>query len=223
MTTRTLPDNLTLYYGGHQPDEGRMCVMEAVAWVAGEPHSDTPSCTNPVVASFARALNDRVDDDALRTQLLAPLIPELLGHPASNPEINRILAFKCADYAVRQVAPRALESAKLPDEATTLRALAPVTDQTSAARAADAADAAAYAARAAAYAAADAADAARAARAAARAAAYAAADAAYAADAADAAADAADAARAAAKEQEYEQAAAFLKELCAVARMPVAA
>ncbi len=169
MTTRTLPDNLTLYSGGHHPDEGRMCVMEAVAWVAGEPHSDTPSCTNPVVASFARTLNDRVDDDALRTQLLAPLIPELLGHPASNPEINRILAFKCADYAVRQVAPRALESAKLPDEAAKLRALAPVTDQAAAYAARDAARAAANAA--------DAADAARAAANAARDAAYAAADA----------------------------------------------
>lgn len=28
MTTRTLPDNLTLYSGGHRPDEGRMCVMD---------------------------------------------------------------------------------------------------------------------------------------------------------------------------------------------------
>lgn len=171
MTTRTLPGNLTLYSGGHRPDEGRMCVMEAVAWVAGEQHSDTPTCTNPVVANFARTLNDRISDDALRTRLLTPLIPDLLGHPASNPEIDRILAFKSADYAVRQVAPRALESAKLPDEAAKLRALAPVTDQA-------AADAARDAARAAARAAAD----------------------------------------AAAKEQEYEQAAAFLKELCAVAK-----
>lgn len=145
MTTRTLPDNLTLYSGGHRPDEDRMCVMEAVAWVAGEQHSDTPSCTNPVVANFARTLNDRISDDALRTRLLTPLIPDLLGHPASNPEIDRILAFKCADYAVRQVAPRALESANLPDEAAKLRALTPVTDQTSADAAYAAADAAAYA------------------------------------------------------------------------------
>jgi hypothetical protein len=215
--------------------------MEAVAWVAGEQHSDTPTCTNPVVANFARTLNDRISDDALRTRLLTPLIPDLLGHPASNPEIDRILAFKSADYAVRQVAPRALESAKLPDEAAKLRALAPVTDQA----AADAArDAARAAARAAANAAAD--TAAYAADAAADAAAYAAADAAAdaaaraaareaaraAANAADAAADAARAAAdayaaraaaraaadAAAKEQEYEQAAAFLKELCAVAK-----
>ncbi len=182
MTTRTLPDDLVLFSGGHRPSEGRMCVMEAVAWVAGEPHSDTPSCTNPAVASFARTLNDRINDNALRTRLLAPLIPDLLEHPPSSPEIDRILAFKCADYAVRQVAPRALDSAKLPGEAAKLRALAPVADQTSAARAAAAA--------------------------------------ARAADAAPAAADAAYTADAA---KEYEQAAAFLKDLCDIARMPVAA
>ena len=44
MTTRTLDlDNLHLLTGSHYPnDEQRMCVMEAVAFLAGEEWSDHP-------------------------------------------------------------------------------------------------------------------------------------------------------------------------------------
>ncbi len=40
------------------PDDG-MCLVEAAAWVAGEPFSDHPVCVDPVIAAFAE-FNSRV-------------------------------------------------------------------------------------------------------------------------------------------------------------------
>src|SRR5690348_6850638 len=51
-------ETLTLESGAHDADDGRMCVMEAVAWLAGEPWSDAPQCASPVLAAFCRAWND---------------------------------------------------------------------------------------------------------------------------------------------------------------------
>jgi hypothetical protein len=40
--------------GAHEDHEA-MCVMEAVAFVAGEPWSDYPECACPVISAFLRA------------------------------------------------------------------------------------------------------------------------------------------------------------------------
>jgi hypothetical protein len=37
----------TLKYGAHSPDSGEMCLLEAAAWVAGEPWSDHPGVRMP--------------------------------------------------------------------------------------------------------------------------------------------------------------------------------
>ena len=188
--------------GSHPTREQGLCVMEAVAYLAGEQHSDEPKCACPVITRLAIWVNDSCSDE-LRQELLAALPWRIVG-TKSTPEIEQQRAYMAADWAVRFVAPLLLDRAGLNEEADKLRALGAV-DSKGAARAAadaaaDAADAAAdaaYAARAAAdaaYAARAAADAADAARAAADAAAYAA----YAARAAAYAAYAADAARAAA-------------------------
>lgn len=49
-----------LTYGGHESRERGVCLMEAVAWMAGEPHSDRPSCTDPALA-FREAIALRGD------------------------------------------------------------------------------------------------------------------------------------------------------------------
>ncbi len=221
-------DSLILGEGSHAAREKGVCLMEAVAWFANEPHSDRPQCASPVLTSFGIALNDSFPAD--QRQKLKACIPLLVG--TRNAELEQQRIYFLANKAVKVFAPIALRAAasalpeklkehadKLNLEAGKLEALADFSDPTAArAAAARAAYAAAYAADAA-----DAADAARAAYAAARAAdaaaraayaaAYAADAAAYAAArAADAAADAA--ARAAA--EVYDKAIEVFKEAIAI-------
>lgn len=162
--------------GSHGSRVDGLCVMEAVAYLAGEPHSDSPECASPVITKLAIWLNDSASDE-LRQELLRPLPFRIVGTKAT-PEIEQQRAYMAADWAVRFVCPILLRRANLETEALKLESL-PVIDSESAA------DAAAYAA----YAAARAADAAARAARAAYAAAYAAARAACAACAAACAAD----------------------------------
>jgi hypothetical protein len=53
---------ITLSTGKHSsPDEGA-CVMELASMLAGEPFTDRPACVCPVIGSFLREYNDRIDD-----------------------------------------------------------------------------------------------------------------------------------------------------------------
>jgi hypothetical protein len=53
---------LKLSPGRHpSPDDGA-CVMELASMLAGEPFSDHPRSVCPVIGSFMRAYNDRIDD-----------------------------------------------------------------------------------------------------------------------------------------------------------------
>lgn len=148
--------DFTLDRGAHQPD-GKYCLMEAVAWVAGEPWSDHPECVDPVLAAFGRAWNDGLPD-ADRTRLLAPFIPRLVG-TRSTPEVQDRRAFMAADWAVRVYTPAWLRLAKLDDHASALARLPELADVTACLAAKPTIDAAGVAARAA-WAAAGAADAA---------------------------------------------------------------
>jgi hypothetical protein len=123
--------DITLEYGSHGSRKAGMCAMEAVAFLANEPHSDAPKCACPVVASLIRRFNDRLPDDETRTRLLRPLLVKLVGS-RSTPEVERKRAYLAADWAVRECTPLALESAKLTDEAAKLRALPPLVDAESA-------------------------------------------------------------------------------------------
>ena len=72
------PDMMpVLSRGKHRSPKKGACFMELASFLAGEPWSDHPSCTHPLLASLARDVNDHVDDYA-RTRL-APLIPEVIG------------------------------------------------------------------------------------------------------------------------------------------------
>lgn len=63
--------------GKHSAPQEGVCAMEAVAWLAGEPHSDRPQCTCPIISGYVRFLNDHMEDDQ-RTRLIAYL-PRLIG------------------------------------------------------------------------------------------------------------------------------------------------
>src|SRR5690606_35073930 len=76
-------DEIELGAGAHDSREAGMNAMEAVAWIAGEPHSDTPECTCPVIAKFIRSWNDALPDED-RTRLLRPLLPALIGTRGSE-------------------------------------------------------------------------------------------------------------------------------------------
>ena len=63
-----LLDGITLTTGNHAaPPDGAdtcdACIMEIVAWIAGEPWSDHPGCASPVIGAFLRSWNDVLDDD----------------------------------------------------------------------------------------------------------------------------------------------------------------
>jgi hypothetical protein len=126
-----------------------MCLLEAVAWLAGEPHSDRPECACGVLAAYGRSLNDVMGEgaggDALRARYLGDIAPMLVG-TRSTPEVERRRAYLLADRAVRVIAPMALDAAGLHDHAATLRGLDPVTDEGTARAAKAVAGAAAWAA-----------------------------------------------------------------------------
>jgi hypothetical protein len=68
--------------------------MELASFLAGEPWSDHPDCTNPVLAALARDVNDHIGDDARRE--IAPLVPEVIGLDRSDPVIDARLAREAA-------------------------------------------------------------------------------------------------------------------------------
>ena len=135
-------DTLVLRSGTHTSPSDGVSVMEAVSALAGEPWSNSPSCTSPVIAAYARSLNDWLPDDA--RQRLKVYIPRLVG--TAEPELELRRAFACADAAVRVFAPLAFAAAGLVEEVAKLGALAPV-DRESAESARSAAESAELAAR----------------------------------------------------------------------------
>lgn len=134
----------TLGRGAHASREAGLCMVEAAAWVAGEPHADHPACVSPVIAAFCRPWQDDMDD-AARDRWALPLVPVIVG-TATTTEDEVTRRFLCANTAVRVLAPLALRAAGRDAEADRLAALDPVVD----AATARAADRAAWAARAAA-------------------------------------------------------------------------
>ena len=97
--------------------------MEAVASLAGEEHTDHPTCTCPVLATYGRLLNDIMgygeEGDALRTKYLAPLILSLITRSSAEVEVKR--AFYFTNHAVQFFTPLVLEAEGFADEAEQLR------------------------------------------------------------------------------------------------------
>ena len=92
---------LSLKKGNHQEIEKQFCVMEAVAYVAGEPWSDAPKCACQVITQFMVNWNDSLPDDATRDRLLKPLIP-LLVDSRSTKTVEKKRGWMAFDWLVRE-------------------------------------------------------------------------------------------------------------------------
>jgi hypothetical protein len=110
-------DAIVLARGAHARRVDGVSVLEAVAWWAGEPHSDQPACVSPVLATFVRGWADALDDQP-RQQLKA-WVPKLAttGGDGSDPQRALLLA----DWLARTYAPAFLEAAGLEREAGVLK------------------------------------------------------------------------------------------------------
>jgi hypothetical protein len=116
---------LSLKSGAHSPDS-TFCVMEAVAFVAGEEWSDRPQCACPVIGAFLRSWNDGLPSDAERDRLLKDLIPQLVG--TRNKDVERKRSLMAADWLIRTHTPAWLRLAGLVAQAERLEALPEITD-----------------------------------------------------------------------------------------------
>lgn len=117
-----------LHNGAHvAPPNGHVvaCVMEAVAYIAGEPWSDHPECACPVIASFMRSWNDALPDEE-RTALLLPLVPKLVGTRGSR-ALEQRRSLMAADWLVRTHTPAWLRLAGLTQQADILAGLPEIT------------------------------------------------------------------------------------------------
>lgn len=78
MRSLTVPDGMpVLSRGKHRSPRRGACFMELASVLAGEPWSDHPACTHPLLGQLARHVNDHTSDAG--RQRLAPLIPSVVG------------------------------------------------------------------------------------------------------------------------------------------------
>jgi hypothetical protein len=125
MTRHVDLDALVLKRGKHDRRKDGVDIMEAVAWFAGEEHSDHPKCASEVIAAGMRSLNDDWDD-AARQQLKA-YVPLLVGSNALVAvELRR--AWMALDSLVREHTPAWLRAVGAGDEADLLTSATAISD-----------------------------------------------------------------------------------------------
>ena len=121
--------------GSHSGPDAGACIMEAVAFVAGEPWSDYPQCVSPVIGAFLRSWNDNLPTDADRERLLRPLIPRIINTRADAATEGR-RSYLALDWMIRTFLPAWLRLAKLTEHADKVAGLAPIVDMATATAAA---------------------------------------------------------------------------------------
>ena len=135
-------DGIEWVTGSHDPKTTRKaCVMNAVAYVTGEPFTDRPKCADPSITVACMFAWDN-SNDKIRAQLVK-MIPDIVGTSSIPPARLR---YHWANVAVRVIAPMALDNAGLHAEAEQLRALPVIDSQGSALAAAESAWSAKWAA-----------------------------------------------------------------------------
>jgi hypothetical protein len=133
MSTASIDlDTIRLTPGLHGDRQEGLCLMEAVAWFAGESHTDRPACVSPLLAAAGRTLND--DLPGARRQELVPLIPRLAWTARDGLDERR--GYMALDWVVRVWAPAWLDGAGLTVQAAALRSLRPVAGRAAAVAAA---------------------------------------------------------------------------------------
>jgi hypothetical protein len=88
--------------GKHRNPKKGACFMELASFLAGEPWSDHPSCTHPLLAALARDINDHVSDAGRRK--LGVLVPEVIGLTSDDPRVDAWIAREAAMTALPIVA-----------------------------------------------------------------------------------------------------------------------
>jgi hypothetical protein len=106
-----------------------LCIMEAVAYMAGEPWSDAPSCASPVISAFLRTWNDALsDEDRDRLLPAAVWVPRLVGSRGDDATEER-RAYLALDWLIHVYTPAWLDLVpSLAGHAAALRALPEVVD-----------------------------------------------------------------------------------------------
>lgn len=113
----------------------RLSALELAAWLAGEPHSDSPASVSPVLRVFVRQLGFGLD--ATTRQRLKPLAARLIGTATSADLDDPARALRLTDWLVRGQAPPWLRSAGLTESADRLDSLASISDDADLVRAVD--------------------------------------------------------------------------------------
>jgi hypothetical protein len=124
-------EKITLLAGSHASRNAGMCAMEAVAYVAGEPHSAHPQCASKVITAMIIRFNDRLESDAARDRWIKPLIPQIVSTRTTEKD-DRTRGYMAADWVTRVRLSSALRRCGMIEEADKLSALAPITDAASA-------------------------------------------------------------------------------------------
>jgi len=88
----------TLARGKHRSARHGACFMEMASFLAGERWSDRPACTHRLLSTLARLVNDNTPDDD--RQLLAPLIPSVIGLQSEDPGWDAVIARGAAASAL---------------------------------------------------------------------------------------------------------------------------
>jgi hypothetical protein len=85
--------------GKHRSPRSGGCFMEMASFLAGEPWSDHPRCTDPALAELGRCVND-VMPDSQRSRL-SPMIPSVIGVAGrTDTERTRLAALVVRDAIV---------------------------------------------------------------------------------------------------------------------------
>jgi hypothetical protein len=88
----------TLSAGHHRSAKRGACFMEFASFLAGERWSDSPACTDPVLATLARAVNDTMSD-ARRGELITD-IPRVIGLRGDELRVGLVVALRAASIAL---------------------------------------------------------------------------------------------------------------------------
>ncbi|CAN5517516.1 hypothetical protein BH10ACT6_BH10ACT6_01430 [soil metagenome] len=99
MRSTSIPQLVpTLSAGRHRSARTGACFMEFASFLAGERWSDSPQCTDPVLATLARAVNDTMSD-ARRSELVAD-IPRVIGLRGDELRLGLVVALRAATSAL---------------------------------------------------------------------------------------------------------------------------
>ena len=119
---------LELDRGDHRDFMAGHCAMETVAWLDGEEHTSSPTCTCKIVAEFVRQLNDAIPGTKTRSDLLRSLLPRLIGTVLSMAGTKR-REYIIIDATVRVFVPILLDDVGAHGPAQQLRDLPEIVDE----------------------------------------------------------------------------------------------